>query len=248
MRTADAPSFKLGILRCDRVAPDLAERHGDYPAMFRQLFDSVRPGLNYADYDLTRNHFPGGFDECDAWLFTGSKWSVYDDEPWIARARELAYALHHAQRPLVGICFGHQLIAEALGGRVAKSGNGWGVGTHTAHVDHSEVWMAPALPELKLLVSHQDQVIDLPAGARRLASHPFCRNDIVQIGNFTLTLQGHPEFTKGYARDLMNKRASLLGEDVHRAGLVSLEEALDSTVAAEWIINFLQQAINKSGP
>lgn len=237
--------FKLGILQCDRVAPDLVEHYGDYPEMFRNLFDSVLPGLDYASYDLTQNHFPGKLDECDAWLFTGSKWSVYDDELWIKRARELAYALHRAQCPLIGICFGHQLIAEALGGKVAQSGKGWGVGAHTARIDQFAPWMTPARSSLKLLVSHQDQVIDLPEKAQRLASHPFCYNDIVQFGDTTLTFQGHPEFTKGYSRDLMNKRKSTLGEDTHRVGLESLEGALDEAVAAQWLITFLQQAINR---
>lgn len=238
-----APPFKLGILQCDRVVPELAARHGDYPQMFGELFESVLPGLEYAAYDLTALHFPQSLEECDAWLFTGSKWSVLDDAPWIHRARDLARALHQAQRPLIGICFGHQLIATALGGQVAKSDNGWGVGCHTAELLAHPDWLTPALDRLRLLVSHQDQVTVLPEGASRLAGHDFCPNDILQIGDFTLTFQGHPEFSKGYSRDLLNKRREVLGQPLYQAGLESLEQPLDDKVAAQWILTFLQQAI-----
>ncbi|OZG74111.1 GMP synthase [Hahella sp. CCB-MM4] len=240
-------SFRLGILQCDHVMPDLQANFGDYPEMFRNLFGEVAPELQYRDYDLTQMDFPESPDECDAWLFTGSKWSVYDDEPWIHRALDLARTLHHSGRPVVGICFGHQLLAKALGGEVIKSDKGWGVGLHRANVEAPQNWMQPHLGKLDLLVSHQDQVTQLPPGAKCLAGHSFCPNDIVQIDNNTLTFQGHPEFSAGYSKGLMEKREQILGNKTFSEGIASLQQAPDKNEAAQWILNFIAEAIdNKS--
>ena len=243
MTTESPLSFRLGLLLCDHVMPDLQPQFGDYPEMFQNLFGEVVPDLHYKVYDLTAMEFPASLQECDAWLFTGSKWSVYEDEPWIHRARELALRLHQEEKPLIGICFGHQLIAEALGGKVAKSESGWGVGVHKAQILQEQTWMMPGLEELKLLVSHQDQVVKLPAGAQRLAGHEFCPNDILQIGNTTLTFQGHPEFTSGYSKALMEKRQQILGEKVFSTGMQSLQSEPDKLEAAEWILTFLISAL-----
>ncbi len=243
MRTESPLSFRLGLLLCDHVSPDLQIHFGDYPEMFQILFGEVAPDLHYNVYDLTQMEFPASSDECDAWLFTGSKWSVYEDEPWIHKARNLALQLHREHKPLIGICFGHQLIAEALGGKVAKSEEGWGVGVHKAKILDEQEWMIPGVEELKLLVSHQDQIVSLPKDAKCLAGHEFCPNDIVQIGDSTLTFQGHPEFTSGYSQALMEKREELLGPDVFREGMASLKSEPDKLEAAEWILTFLISAI-----
>ncbi|WP_033416803.1 glutamine amidotransferase-related protein [Hahella ganghwensis] len=246
MKTQPPFTFRLGILQCDHVMPDLRTHFGDYPEMFRNLFREVAPELQYRDYDLTEMEFPESPDECDAWLFTGSKWSVYDDEAWIHRALDLARTLHESGQPVVGICFGHQLLTKALGGEVVKSKNGWGVGLHRADMESSEPWMQPALPSLNLLVSHQDQVTRLPQEARRLASHDFCPNDIMQIGNNTLTFQGHPEFTAGYSKGLMEKREDILGAKTFKEGIASLARQPDKQEAAQWIVNFIAEVLAKS--
>ena len=108
-------------------------------------------------------------------------------------------------------CFGHQLIAQALGGAVGRAAAGWGVGVHTWKVVRDESWMRPAKREFRLLASHQDQVKTLPSGARLLASSKFCPHAAFAVGEHMLAVQGHPEFTKAYAEFLMHKRRPLLG-------------------------------------
>lgn len=235
--------MRLGILQCDSVRHELQPEFGDYPDMFRRLLSSADPDLTFRVYDLTSGEFPDTLDECDAWLFTGSKWGVNDDEDWIRRAEVLAAHLHEERRPTIGICFGHQLIARALGGRTEKAtAAGWGVGVHTARILSRPGWMAPAADDLSLLVSHQDQVTELPAGATLLAAHPFCPHDMYQVGEHILTFQGHPEFRKGYSQATMDRRREQLGEETYRRGVESLELATDEAVAAEWIVRFLRRA------
>ena len=235
-------TLRLGILQCDSVRPEFQPEFDDYPDMFRRLLTTaaVRPGFRV--YDLTAGTFPASVGECDAWLFTGSKWSVYDPDQWIRDAHELARTLHEAQRPTIGICFGHQLIARSLGGRVEKAAAGWGVGVHTTEILRHEPWMRPARASLSLLVSHQDQVVEPPAGAEHLAGHAFCPYDMFRIGDHILTLQGHPEFEPGYSRATMDMRRERLGEETYRAGVASLDTAIDPGVAAAWIHSFIARA------
>jgi GMP synthase-like glutamine amidotransferase len=237
--------MRLGILQCDTVRGDLRTEFGDYPDMFRRLLSTAAPALTFRVYDLTADRFPGSPDECDAWLYTGSKWGANDHEDWIRRAEAFAVRLHDERRPTVGICFGHQLIARALGGRVEKASDvGWGVGVHTARVIGRSEWMTPAADNLSLIVSHQDQVVELPPGARLLATRPFCPHDMYQIGDHILTFQGHPEFPKGYSRAVMDRRRDQIGEETYQRGIESLALSTDEAIAAEWITRFLAQSRN----
>ena len=240
--------MRLGILQCDSVSGELRGEFGDYPDMFRQLLATEAVHPEFRVYDLTAGRFPAALDECDAWLYTGSKYSVYDDEEWIARAHELARELHERRRPTIGICFGHQLIARALGGRAEKAAAGWGVGVHTTRILEHRDWMDPPRERLSLLVSHQDQVVELPPGAELLASHDFCPHDMFQIGDHILTFQGHPEFPKGYSRATMERRRSIIGETTYREGIASLDSGIEPGVAAAWIHDFLARALESHGP
>lgn len=237
--------MQLGILQCDLVRPEWRSKFGDYPDMFQRLLTIADATLTFRVYDLTNGEFPDTLDECDAWLFTGSKWSVNDTDTWIRRAEALAVRLHQERRPTIGICFGHQLIARALGGRVEKAtGVGWGVGVHTTRVIDQQAWMMPAADEIALVVSHQDQVVELPASATLLASHPFCPCDMYQVNEHILTFQGHPEFPKGYSHATMDQRRERIGEPTYQRGVESLAISTDEAVAAEWIVCFLRASAN----
>lgn len=239
--------MRIGILQCDTVREDLQPEFGDYPDMFRRLLHRADPDLEFRIHNLTQGQSPASLDECDAWLFTGSKWSVYDDDDWIARAHELAQRLYAAKRPTIGICFGHQLIAHALGGRVDKAPAGWGVGVHTTRLLGRRAWMQPERRSLSLVVSHQDQVMELPPGAELLAGHEFCPYDILQIGEHVLTFQGHPEFPKEYSRATMEQRRGLVGEAAYREGMASLSAPIEEEVAAAWILRFLERSGARAG-
>lgn len=239
--------MRLGILKCDSVPGHLQPEFGDYPGMFQNLLANGNARFEYRVYDLTRDQFPSRVNECDAWLITGSKYSVYEPIPWIERAHELVRELHAEKSPLVGICFGHQMVARALGGRVESAGAGWGAGVHTTYIIEPRSWMEPGRTELSLLVSHQDQVSIPPDGARHLAGHDFCPYDMFQIDDHILTFQGHPEFPAEYSRALIEMRRDKMGEARAKASLGSLTNAPDSATAAAWIHGFLKRALDKSG-
>ena len=126
---------KIGILRADDVSPELASKYGEYPEMVEDLLVSANlargaeaKSLEFTSYPVNRQQYPSHIDEVDGYIITGSKSSVYDNEPWIAELHHFIGALHNSNKKTVGICFGHQIIASALGGKVEKADVGWGVG------------------------------------------------------------------------------------------------------------------------
>lgn len=233
----------IGLLQCDDVAPELRGRHGNYPEMFEALFHRVDPSLTFRVWRCLDGEIPADVEAVDAWLTTGSKFGVNDDLPWITDLEAFVRALWVAGKPLVGICFGHQLMGRALGGEVAKSGRGWGVGLSFNRVTERADWMTPWQPGLDLLVSHQDQVERLPKGARVLGGSDFCPVYLMQVGEHFLGVQGHPEFTPAYSRDLMALRADQVGHHRVREGEASLSAPVDDTLMVRWILAFMRRAI-----
>jgi len=241
--------MRIGILRTDSVRPEFQGEFGDYPAMFRAVLmasaDDVP--IEFRDYDVQRGEYPATLDECDAYLITGSRHSVYEDQPWIHRLADFVRELDAAQHKLVGICFGHQLIAHTLGGETRAAEQGWAVGVHDTCVLSPAEWMLPYRERFGLLSSHKDQVVRLPERAEVFAATDLCPNSGFTIGEHILTFQGHPEFSKGYSRALMEARRELLGESRYTAGVESLDQPVHPSVVGRWIINFIASGESDAG-
>lgn len=232
--------MKLGILKTDAVRPEWVPDFGEYPDMFIRLLGSLDPSLEFVVYDVEQGEYPDDIDEVDAYLITGSKSSVYDDKPWIHRLIAFVRELNQRKKKLVGICFGHQLVAQALGGRTEKSNKGWGVGLHTHTFTQQPDWSDDGPPEFRVLVSHQDQVVANAEGATVLAGSEFCENAVCQIGEHILTFQGHPEFVPGYSREIMEFRREAIGEQAYETGVASLGASPESERIGRWILAFLK--------
>ena len=159
--------------------------------------------------------------------------------PWIQALRAWIRRAHDADVKLAGVCFGHQVIAQALGGEVVKSTKGWGLGVSVHPMLADEPWMAPARDQIRILASHQDQVALLPPGATRLAGNDFCPNFMFLQGNNIVAIQGHPEFSVEYNRALIERRRGLLPDERYQSSLSSLEGEVDSATMMQWLLQFL---------
>ena len=231
--------IRLAILKTDYVRTEWVPEFGEYPDMFEAVFRKCEAEISFQTFDIQLDEYPNDLNEFDAYLITGSKSSVYDDEPWIERLMEFVRELNEQQRKLIGICFGHQLVAQALGGRVEKSPKGWGVGVHTHIFNEIPEWHDGKTREFNILVSHQDQVIQNADGAKVLAGSDFCENAVCQLDNHVLTFQGHPEFVQDYSRKIIGFRKKMIGERASKVGLESLSAPADSRRVTNWITNFI---------
>ncbi|MBE9476579.1 MAG: type 1 glutamine amidotransferase, partial [Proteobacteria bacterium] len=165
--------MKIGILQTGMAPAEMAGRHGEYPEMFERFL--AGRGFDFQTYNTLENTFPANANEVDGWLITGSKHGAYEDHTWIAPLENLVREIYAAKIPMVGICFGHQIIAQALGGTVEKFDGGWSVG-------HTEYTLDNHDTPIVLNAWHQDQVIKLPKDARVIGSSDFCKYAVLAYG------------------------------------------------------------------
>ena len=233
--------YRLGLLACDFVPEELRDRFEDYPVMFASAIESASVEVQWQVYRTYAGEIPSSPDECDGYITTGSRNGAYDEQAWIAALEDFIRQLVESRQPLVGVCFGHQIIAEALGGKVEKSDRGWGIGVRRYEVLNGlqRRWLDPALAEFNVPVCHQDQVTRLPVGAQRLASSAHCENFMVLFNETMLGFQGHPEFSHDYIEVLLNLREKLVTGAVRDAAIRSLDEQGDNVKIMHWITNFL---------
>ena len=228
--------MRIGLLMAGHVAPTSTHIAGDYP----ELLTSVLAGadVELVRYDVDDDHFPTSITECDGWLMSPSRCSAYDGHAWIASAEDLLRELIAREHPYVGICFGHQLAAQALGGRVERAADGWQVGVQDYEIVETRPWMEPMHSTVSLIASHEDQVVSVPDGAALMARSPGCPVAGLLIGERAWTLQPHPEFVPALAGDLLGQRVALIGAEKVAIAQATLGRPLNRLDIGRWIVKF----------
>ncbi len=235
--------MRIGLLECDHVDERYRPVAGDYADMFSTMVDAADSDAEVVRYDARNGVLPQRPDDCDAWLCTGSRASVYDGDTWIEHLAGFVRAVHAAPVPFVGICLGHQLLAHALGGRVERATAGWGVGALGMEVIRPRPWMSPRQPSVTLLYSHQDQVVALPPDGSVLGTATHCPVAMLAVGDHMVGIQAHPEFRAGYLRSLLQDRVDRIGAARTTAALDSLSAPTDERAVARWILGFMRRRI-----
>ncbi|MEH6575537.1 MAG: glutamine amidotransferase [Amphritea sp.] len=237
--------MKLGILATGITPDELLGDFGSYADMFVQLFNQAECPFEYEIFDVRDDHFPDSVEQCDGWIITGAKFGVYQNLPWMQTLKQLILDVHAANKPMVGICFGHQIIAEAFDGKVNKYEGGWGVGLHSYELigEHDFIQVAPA--GFTISAMHQDQVITKPANAQLFATSDFCKYAGLIYDNRIITFQAHPEFSVAYEDSLVElRKGDVIPSDTADQGLETLRQtgaATDSLDIAQWMAAFLKE-------
>jgi GMP synthase-like glutamine amidotransferase len=232
--------LKLGILKTGRPPSSAIPRFGTYPDMFKRLLGE--DAYDYSVYAVDEGELPASVMACDAYLVTGASAGVYDPLPWIGELKDFLNAAK-GQAALVGICFGHQVMAEAFGGKVVKSPKGWGLGEQEYRVLKREPWMDDA-PSFRLPGSHQDQVVELPPGAEVVAANDFSpMGALAWRDRPAISMQLHPEFEPAYASALIeNRRGSPYTDEEADRAIASYGAPDDRARVGAWLKNFLKSA------
>jgi GMP synthase-like glutamine amidotransferase len=232
---------KIALLQCDHVVKELQSAHGDIPDLFKNLFERAAPEVSLEVFNVTREQYPDLKNQYDGFISSGARSSVYDKDPWILRFKEFVRELYAHGSKFVGICFGHQMMAEALGGKCEKSDHGWGVGIKKVVIRKKKPWMEPELDSYRMIVSHADQVTVLPENSEILGGNSHCPCSIYTVGENFLGIQAHPEFTPAFEKDIMRVREDRIGKKAIDEAMPTLNEPTDEVVVVRWIVQFIQE-------
>lgn len=236
--------MRIGILAAGITPDELLPAYGSYADMLMALLSSVSTAFEFRVFEVREGQFPDSVEDCDGWLISGSKFNVDDALPWMLRLKQLILDIQESGRPLVGICFGHQIIADALGGKVVHWPQGWGVGLHRYQWLGEHPLLALPKGQIVLNAMHQDQVAEKPEGAEVIAQSAFCPNAGLLYGDGILTLQAHPEFSSDFEAQLIGLRQGTVipGERSEpalaelRAGQVTPDSLLIGQVIARFFL------------
>ncbi len=231
-----AKQLKIGILQTGKVPAELVARHGHLPSMFERILQGH--GFAFQTWSVIDDVFPADVHECDGWLITGSPHGAYDDLPWIGILEQFIRDAYRAEVPVAGICFGHQLMAQALGGKVEKFAGGWGAG-------HMRYRMKDGR-EITINAMHQDQVVVRPPDAEVICSSDFCEYAGLAYKGPAISFQPHPEFDDAYMTDLLSARSGKsIPKERADAALESLGADLDSQDLANRIAEFFKASVRQ---
>jgi GMP synthase-like glutamine amidotransferase len=239
--------MRVTILETGRAPGRLSEDFPRYPDMFVSLLSKADKLLSFGDLSFETVSLVDGASlpdpgKCEAVLITGSPFGIYDSTPWMDPLRAFIRDAREVKTPMVGVCFGHQVIADALGGVVRKSEKGWGVGRHTYDILGTRSGMEGAGASLSLAASHQDQVITPPKGAVTLARSAHTEHAMLAYeGAPVISIQGHPEFSDDFVGALYSaRRGKSLTDAAVDAALESLKRPEDNAKVALWMARFLR--------
>lgn len=247
------------VVRCDALSADDVARFGDVHERTGRHIEQAAASVGVQVAVSTAHAIDGELPTPDPralYVLTGSKFGVLDDEPWIGALIDWVRRAHDAGARLYGICFGHQVVATALGGRVGRSEAGWDVGcvphpvvvpttegpsARTARrlLDALAAQLGAAPASARLLMSHRDEVVTLPVGAVRWLGGATWPEQGFVLGERVVTVQGHPEYEAEQVSAIYERRRALLGDALADRAIASTASPHDGLPVSAAVLTAL---------
>ncbi len=222
--------MKIGILITGHPPENMMEG-GSYDQYFERLLEGQ--GFDMQGWAVVDGIFPESVMDADGWLITGSKHGAYEPHDWIPPLEDFVREAYAAGRPMIGVCFGHQVIAQAMGGRVEKFDKGWSVGLTEYQMDGRTY---------AINAWHQDQVVQRPKDAKVIAQSDFCENAGLLYGDRIWTIQPHPEYDSTFIKGLIETRGSgVVPDDLLARAMLKLEQPSDRMDVANTMAAFFKK-------
>ncbi len=231
--------MKICILENDVLDPSVQETFGGFGAMFVRLLRQAGADAEFEVFNTVQGEYPASYDGYDAVLLTGSRADSFSQEAWVLALKDQVLALLDAKKKLIGVCFGHQLIALCMGAKVGRAPQGWGAGRMQYAWTDPDFPAAQGRTDVALLASHQDQVFELPSGAKLLATSAFCPVAAFGVDDQVFCVQPHPEFVEDFSAYLLDKRRAILGEEKYTSSSQSLADGHDGQDVARMMVAFI---------
>lgn len=238
--------INIALFLCDENDLPTKEQFGSYADMFRREISRTRQNIEITTFRCHLGDQLPSPDAFDGYIISGSRNSVYEELPWISELKEFIRQCWKSQIRMVGICFGHQLLAESLGGKTLRAQQGWGFGVHSVELIKTQPWMQDCqnrpVTHYNIIIIHQDQVTKIPDGFEVIAKSDFCPVGMMLANDVMLGIQGHPEFSKEFCAARAQARRKCIGEEKYQQAMQSLQEFHpDSDMVLRWILEFLVQ-------
>jgi GMP synthase-like glutamine amidotransferase len=244
--------LKLAVLLTNTDTSGFSKRFPDDGQKVVAKLRTLRPQWQYEVVSVKDGLFPSSVHDFDAYVLTGSPASVNDDEAWIHRLMVFVQDLDAARLPMIGLCFGHQAIAKALGGKVGRPTStenaGWGLGFARTEFVETMAWMKPPQPSVKLIASHGEQVLELAPNTRVIGKNAFCPVASFAKGKHIFTTEYHPEMSIQFMGELVDYLSNKLPGEVIANAKQQLSDTSsdDSDLFIRWIVQFIENNESKA--
>ncbi len=230
-------SRKFGLLLNDEIDGLLYEAHGGYQRFFYDLLNTDTDPVTITVYDVVNNELPRNPFEQEGWIVGGSRSSITAVEPWMLKLFDFLQDLDDHKAPTVGVCFGHQALAHALGGEVQRK-HSWGLGSKPTQIHLKEPWMTPQMNAPVITFCHEDEVVGLPDKSKLIGSAENCAIAMFTKEDHIFSMQPHPEFSNVFARDLYNDWRQSFDPSALETANDSLNSPSDRQIIGSWIKEF----------
>ncbi len=237
--------MKIGILETGHLSETLQQKYGHYPLMFSEMLAPYMPDTTFETFHVIDGQLPGAVDDADGWIVTGSRHGAYERLDWMNRLEGFLRECLSTGAPVVGICFGHQILAQAMGGKVVNSDKGWGFGAKEYAITAQPDWLSPLGAGFASHAVHQDQVVEAPENTTVFATSDFCPIAGLSYGDQerpkAISIQPHPEMSAQFVSDLADERlVNVIPPEQFEPGYKSLGTPVDNKTWAKTIAAFFR--------